>query len=834
MDLAARPLPVWPGRWVGRAHLLAAAARAARPGALVTVTGPGGVGKTRLAAEVARASGRRACWVELGAARTVGDAAAAVVRDAGGFAGAEPQDALAGHELVVLDGADWVAAELGAALRTWRAGAPDLGVLVTSRLPLHEVDEELVSVEPFGPDERAEAVQLFLRALPRLGPTPVDPALDADRLTAIVTALEGWPLAIELAAGRALVLPIDEIVARLTHPLELLRDPARPPSRDSALEVSLADSWSLLAAADRAALAHLSAFAATFDLAAARAVVAGPGDAADALQALVGRHLVRREPEGRFRLWDVVRAFAAARAAEAGDLDAARERHAAWYAGRVLAHDAASEAGYLALRRDAAELDAVVDRGEEGVVGGALQLAAATVAARAFPLQRLRLPPAGHLARLERCLEVPGLPRLVTVGLLRARAMVLRTLRDHPRTAEALQELRALADAAGDVRSAAWATAALGEAALVAGDLAGAEALLAEAVEQAVRHALPDLAVQARAALATRVLGRQRRWAEVTAHLRAALAAVDATVGPSARGQLQTGLAVAALAVDDVPEARRRLALARGAFGPSARPQHLLILLTQESTCVLAERGADGAAELRALAARSEDPVAPVYAAFAWAVAACADPADPGAQAASARWLALVRAPRDHRMIATVLAAARVAAGHALELPTPPPTPDPEEAALRETVTLLAAVRDGAADPDAAAAPDTAGDYGRGPRLLLDRAVAEARRERATWEVAPDGAWFRPPGGERVALGARPTLRRLLVALAEDRGQGLDAGAMFAAGWPGDRATERAATNRVRVAVTTLRQAGLGCLKWTRDRGWWLEVPTRFVAAEPD
>jgi hypothetical protein len=162
--------------------------------------------------------------------------------------------------------------------------------------------------------------------------------------------------------------------------------------------------------------------------------------------------------------------------------------------------------------------------------------------------------------------------------------------------------------------------------------------------------------------------------------------------------------------------------------------------------------------------------------------------------------------------------------------PPPERASDPAARAVRAAAALVEDVERGA---DRARIEAELGALGPDSpwlhvvRRIVERAVEERD---TTWEIAADGAWFRAPRGARVEV--TPLLARLLVALAGDRGvdgPGLDVEAMFAAGWPGERARRDAAANRVRVAVTALRQRGLVVLGWERGRGWSLGAPIRTV-----
>jgi len=322
---------------------------------LVTLSGTGGTGKTRLAVEAgARVAGRvpDGVWLaELAGIADPGLVAAQVmgalgVRQAGDVPVLEALiwRLRAAELLLVLDNCehllDACAQLAGALLRA----APGLRVLATSREPLGLPGEVIYPVRPLGlPPEtagareagQAAAVRLFLdRGSAARGGSAgeVAPVAVAER---ICRTLDGLPLAIELAAARLGTLSAAEIEARLADRFRFLayRRPVADP-RHQALRAAMDWSYDLLSAEERRVLGELSVFAGTFGLAQA-AEVCSAGDQAAALEVvdrLAGKSLVAADPAGdgtRYRLLDTVRHYAAGRLAEAGGTEAARDRHAA-------------------------------------------------------------------------------------------------------------------------------------------------------------------------------------------------------------------------------------------------------------------------------------------------------------------------------------------------------------------------------------------------------------------------------------------------------------------------------------------------------------------------
>jgi predicted ATPase/tetratricopeptide (TPR) repeat protein len=283
-------LPPARDRFVGRGEVVAGLAGEVAAGRVHTVVGAGGMGKTRVALEVARTLEARfpggAWFCDLSEARTPAGVAAAVAQVFGiplvtAEPGATVGHALAsrGAALVVLDNFEQVAHHALATVGAWRTAAPDLAWLVTSQRPLQLAGEVLVPLEPLA---LAPAVELFQARAVR-PPTPAE----RPQVEALVARLDGMPLAIELAAARTRLLTVDRIHERLLDRFRLLAGggPERP-ARHRSLRASLDGSWELLAPHAQRGLARLSVFAGGFALEAAEAVLDGDADAPWALDVL--------------------------------------------------------------------------------------------------------------------------------------------------------------------------------------------------------------------------------------------------------------------------------------------------------------------------------------------------------------------------------------------------------------------------------------------------------------------------------------------------------------------------------------------------------------------
>jgi non-specific serine/threonine protein kinase len=356
-------LPVSLSRFVGRDAELATIGRLRGETRLLTLTGPGGTGKTRLALELARAAAdglaHGARLVELASlaeSARVPEAVATVlgVADASGQPLVETlvRALRTRHMLLVVDNCEHVVHGCAALIEALLHECPDLSVLATSREPLGITGELVWRVPPLtiplqthgqGTDEiaSAEAVQLFVdRArLVRPGFALTDDTAGA--VAEICRRVDGIPLAIELAAARARVLTPAEILTRLDDRFTLLTDGDRTaPARHSTLEATLAWSYQLLTDDERTLFGRLAVFNGGWTLEAAEAVCSAPplGSEAllDILSALTDKSLVVAEARGlttRFRMLETVRSYAMARLQDAGEEALVRARHQAWYFG---------------------------------------------------------------------------------------------------------------------------------------------------------------------------------------------------------------------------------------------------------------------------------------------------------------------------------------------------------------------------------------------------------------------------------------------------------------------------------------------------------------------
>ncbi len=376
-SIDARPnnLPTQLTSFVGRERELAEAGALLAANRLVTLTGPGGTGKTRLSLQVAaEAAESYPDGIFFVALETVRDPSLVASRLASAIGIVEAarrtidetlRDWLQGKRvLFVLDNFEQVL-DAGPIIADLLRAAPGLSVLATSRAPLRVSGEQEYPVPglPTPPDrsqlsalelaqlpvsERTidlaalttyEAVRLFIARAGAVKPGFQVTNENAPAVAAICARLHGMPLAIELAAARVKLLPPDAILARLEKQLTLLAAGSRDlPERQQTLRGAIAWSYDILDEGSRLLLDRLSVFTGGIDLEAAEAIC-GPAselgvEVDDALLSLADQSLIRaleRDREPRFEILETIREFAAERLAARGETDELAARHSAWF-----------------------------------------------------------------------------------------------------------------------------------------------------------------------------------------------------------------------------------------------------------------------------------------------------------------------------------------------------------------------------------------------------------------------------------------------------------------------------------------------------------------------
>ena len=325
---------------------------------LLTLTGPGGVGKTRLnlaiAQEVAEHFADGVVWVDLAPLADpdlVAPTLASILGVIPGVDGSVTEALIAQlhcqQRLLLLDNCEHVLTAAGELVAALLVRCPALQILATSRAPLHIRGEQLLPVEPLplphgDPAAASEtlshidAVALFVERARAVRPSFALTAENAAAVAAICRQLDGLPLAIELAAARLRILSVEALLAQMSDRLRLLQGGPRDlPARQQTLRDTVAWSYGLLSDDDQRLFRCLAVFAGGWTLEAAAAVGAlSPGETLVRLERLSDQSLVRvleRPGEPRFSLLETIRAFGLELLAECGEASDARDRHAAHF-----------------------------------------------------------------------------------------------------------------------------------------------------------------------------------------------------------------------------------------------------------------------------------------------------------------------------------------------------------------------------------------------------------------------------------------------------------------------------------------------------------------------
>ena len=465
-----RGLPIDTTSFVGRERELDQLGTLLAGTRLLTLTGAGGAGKTRLALELARgveaSFGDGAVLVELAPVAEpahVREAVAAAL-DVRALPGrdldAAVADFLSGRSLLlVLDNCEHVLLAAASVVDLLLRSAPGVAIVATSREPLRVQGETVFRVpslalpDPEGPIEPGdllgyESIRLFVERAGAAAPGFALEDRNAREIVRICYRLDGLPLAIELAAARLGALGADAIAERLDDRFRLLRAGSHSaPTRQQTLEATLEWSHELLSHDERTLLRRLAVFAGGFELPAVEAVCSGDDldrrEVADVLGRLVEKSLVTgddRSRDRRYRLLETVRLYAGERLEEAGESASLARRHADWafeLAGR--------QRDDPRLDREAANLQAALDTLLAVDQPAALRLC---VSLWPFWLRRIDLEE-GHRRLEEALAAVPDRTKTRAAALLAASALDLRAGR-LDRAEAAVLECRSVAEEIGD------------------------------------------------------------------------------------------------------------------------------------------------------------------------------------------------------------------------------------------------------------------------------------------------------------------------------------------------------------------------------------------------
>ncbi len=481
---------------------------------LLTLTGPGGVGKTRLAlaiaGDVAAHFADGVVWVDLAPLADPALVPAAVAAALGLRPAADVPigDVLIGalhprQTLLLLDNCEHLAeatADLIASLLAW---CPALQVLATSRAPLHLHAERHLPVDPLPlPDDGAslsavaqnEAVQLFAERTRAVRPAFALTEANGATVAALCRRLDGLPLAIELAAARGAILSPEALLAQMSDRLQLLTHGARDlPPRQRTMAATIAWSYDLLDLGAQALFRSLAVFVGGFTLEGVAAVAAPTGDAhryaITTLEALVAQGLVRRldgESEPRFTMLETIRAFALDQLDATGERVRAQDAHAAYFIAFAERSDGQLDGGSESVDRvlqrmavEQANVHAALTRlAAAGDSDGALRLTSAMAIAWHFQM---------NLREGRRWLEwaLSHTPETATVPRGWALAGLARILwiQGHHEQAQARAEAgRTIAERLNDHEVAAHADHVLGLVALSQGHWVRARSLLEQSL----------------------------------------------------------------------------------------------------------------------------------------------------------------------------------------------------------------------------------------------------------------------------------------------------------------------------------------------------------------
>jgi predicted ATPase len=812
---------------------------------LVTLVGPGGIGKSALAAElaarVATQLASRVLTVDLAAATTSAELSDRVVAACGASAG-DPLAALAalGQAVVVLDGFDALVATEAATVAGWLDRCFELAVIVTSHERLGIRDERVYPVGPLDP--RGAGIELLVATARRavIGFTPRPE--DMTGLAELAALLEGIPLALELAGAWLPTVGVEGVLRQVRSGLVLNRRESGAPERHASIASAVRGAWERLGSTERDFLAQLTVFRGGFTVESVRGVIDPDGDPRhvvvlfDRLQAC---SLVRsRDAAGaRFDLYGPIRELVVAE--HSAPIAAAMDRHAHWFVDTAERLVIAARPAPHAREWLIAERDNLLEIARRVIGSAQAPIAArAEIALRAIVAAREVLFARGPSAELAQLVS-PLVDRTRDSGAdpkLSARALLLRGAlrRDRGDARAALKDLlgaESVARALNDPLLMGEAQVELGKTLRSAGEGEAARETLEKAArsffdvgarlrEAEVNGLLAAVAgeggdlVTARA-LAERGVGGGGDDYILGAPLHLVSARASAEAGDQERARRSAEAAEERATRNGDPRTAGRARLLRGLVLHAAgdldgaaldleRARDAFAMLGSEDWCAIAS-GHLG------VVARERGHGATAYATLA-----------------DARDVTLrTRHPAHAAYFAAHLAALEVSLGR--------------PAAANHILGAIVFAREND-DPWWPYACEEA-VVGPAPGTgLLARIFARGLGASSPTAPPPgddalvigaSGTWFRPPRSPRVGLERRPTLALLLDRLATARverpGAPLKASVLFGVAWPGEKALASAAAHRVRVAVATLRKMGLRDALTTTPDGYCLSPEIELI-----
>lgn len=519
-------LPVDVTSFVGRRREITLTKRLLGESRLVTLTGPGGIGKSRLALRVAgsmRRVFRDKVWqVELGELEDPSLIPATVIDalDIGDTSTDDELDDLVEHLrnrelLLILDNCEHLVQECAMLAETLIRSCPGVRILATSRQSLGVAGESTLAVPPLQmPDlddlpvaealEQYASVRLFIDRARAVLPEFEPGADEAGVIMRLCHRLDGNPLAIELAVVRLRSLSLHQLEQRLSERYELLTQGRRgAPARQQTLRALIDWSYDLCTEPERRAWAHLSVFSGDFDLEAAEYVIdgrTGSPAVASLVHALVDKSVLLSDvdsTDGRYRLPHALREYGLEKLSNAGDRDAAEVRHRDWYAG--VAERFAAEwigpdqvAWIERLRRDQTNIRAALQAavaGSRAVLRPSTALRMATRMSRYWGIRGLSAE-ARHW--LDRALSAESAPTRDRAAALRASAWFALLQGDIIGATPLLDEAESLTDQHGDPVEQAYLTHTRGMASLFQGQLGKAETAMTTALSTFQAHGATD------------------------------------------------------------------------------------------------------------------------------------------------------------------------------------------------------------------------------------------------------------------------------------------------------------------------------------------------------